>query len=1019
MNPLPDLSATCRASSCEHRLCNQRRTFLRRFLFATLGALLVLSMVATFSTITLAQEDENGYIYTVQRGDNWTTVARLVGLTEEELKAANPQAVRPTGWLIVGETLFIPTSEPVDEEYYVVQPGDGWTTIATELGVSTALLQALNPRSLREGEILFVGERLLIPAPARQPATTTTTVTTTVGTGTPTATARAPRIPGETPTVQPSPTRVTGTPAARTTPPPTASPTPTSTVEEPATPTPADTETTGREAVIPECPEDFEDYPEAVVDVLNSTEGSEESLASFLADCGIGENTVLAQVEVTGADMEAVAVTYQRSDDEARSSVGRRSELLILNRAGGDDAEYRLGYIAYAAGRVELVSTEDINGDEKPDVVWVDTTCGASTCFASVYIRSWDGSAWRDWTEGTITMAGAEVTLVEGSEEGSGLELHVSGGQYGSVGAGPQRARTEIWGSVDGGPYRLIGETFAPSDCLYHTVLDANRAFGAADFATAQSLYEEALANEGLIACWMRSQELDELRSFALFRLALLSGYEGDPDTSEALVDQLADTYPEMPYTEIGQRWFNSYLSSGDLRRACVEVNTFATENNASVEMLADYGYANPSFTATDVCPLLNVQAPIIAGRGEEGAGDNESSPTAPLATDPDEEEISAAALILTEDLPECPASLAAYSDVLPVVLEGTDDPLVLETWLRLCSALADDRGDLIFFDLNDDDLGDLIIFPTIISDAGYGPGGAEGILMISHLTESGTYTTALSQEVYGRPTVLAVGDSNADGVPELIWQVESCATFCVTGVQSLSWDGESYVPGILPGAATANGRVFLEAVAAGDPGDGRQIRLVGGVSGTPGGGLVVPHEEIWQSVDGSPYRRLSWTYDREVEESACLGLRLIEADVALQASAVLGYGPAIELYSDALSDDTLLACSQFEMEAEEELSLQRGLAGFRLIQAQALNNDMDAAQATLDTLVEAEPDGAYTSVAETWLDSYMAGGSAVAACEEIADIFTVSNKLWQVTDQYGYDHPALAAEQICFIPSE
>src|SRR5690606_28161883 len=194
----------------------------------------------------------------------------------------------------------------------------------------------------------------------------------------------------------------------------------------------------------------------------------------------------------------------------------------------------------------------------------------------------------------------------------------------------------------------------------------------------------------------------------------------------------------------------------------------------------------------------------------------------------------------------------------------------------------------------------------------------------------------------------------------DLAWQVIGCSTFCVLEVQIVSWDGSDYVSIIQPGATIAEGAAQFEPVPAGAPGSGSQLVLSGGVSGTDEGGLAVPHTEIWQSVDGAPFRRLYWTYDRNAAGNECLGLRLIEADFALQAADVLGYELAIERYTAAL-DPSLQACSIFGLAAEEELVLLQGLTSFRLIQAQALGGDLEGAQATLDALTLGQPDSHYT----------------------------------------------------------
>jgi hypothetical protein len=50
-------------------------------------------------------------------------------------------------------------------------------------------------------------------------------------------------------------------------------------------------------------------------------------------------------------------------------------------------------------------------------------------------------------------------------------------------------------------------------------------------------------------------------------------------------------------------------------------------------------------------------------------------------------------------------------------------------------------------------------------------------------------------------------------------------------------------------------------------------LTLSGGISGADDGGLEIERTEAWQSVDGRPFRRLSWTYDPENANSACVGL--------------------------------------------------------------------------------------------------------------------------------------------------
>ncbi len=149
--------------------------------------------------------------------------------------------------------------------------------------------------------------------------------------------------------------------------------------------------------------------------------------------------------------------------------------------------------------------------------------------------------------------------------------------------------------------------------------------------------------------------------------------------------------------------------------------------------------------------------------------------------------------------------------------------------------------------------------------------------------------------KIFGQPTIISSGDVNGDGRIDLAWTIEGCSTFCVQEVQVVTWEPteETYVSIVEPGATIAQGTARFEDLPEDAPGQGKQLVLEGGVSETAEGGLEVPHVETWQSVGGENFRRLTWSYDRDLSGNDCLGLRLIEADVALQAADVLGYEAA------------------------------------------------------------------------------------------------------------------------------
>src|SRR5690606_28467379 len=174
---------------------------------------------------------------------------------------------------------------------------------------------------------------------------------------------------------------------------------------------------------------------------------------------------------------------------------------------------------------------------------------------------------------------------------------------------------------------------------------------------------------------------------------------------------------------------------------------------------------------------------------------------------------------------------------------------------------------------------------------------------------------------------------------------------------------------------------------------------------------LPVPHTEVWQSLSGGLYERIRWTYDRGSEGSECLGLRLVEADVALQAAPLIGYGAAIAAYADALNTE-LEACSIFDLPAGQEMALLQGLALFRLIQSLALSGEIGGALDALAELAAMQPESDYTKVATLWLSEFQASADPEAACAVVDAFFVDNTDLWQITDHFGYDHPALGPDQ-------
>lgn len=115
------------------------------------------------------------YPYRVLPNDSWTMVSGRSGVPIDVLQAANPQAIRPSEWLLTNEVLDIPVlSQPEWPRsfvvLYTVQTGDSWSSIGTDWQVSPMLLWAVNPALWRWWQVLVAGDEMTIPpAPAWPP----------------------------------------------------------------------------------------------------------------------------------------------------------------------------------------------------------------------------------------------------------------------------------------------------------------------------------------------------------------------------------------------------------------------------------------------------------------------------------------------------------------------------------------------------------------------------------------------------------------------------------------------------------------------------------------------------------------------------------------------------------------------------------------------------------------------------------------------------------------------------------
>ncbi len=405
------------------------------------------------------------------------------------------------------------------------------------------------------------------------------------------------------PTATPAPT-LPPTPA-----PPSPTPTPPTPPPSP-TPTPTPTATPG--AGIPPRPASLDEYGSTIAAYLATGAGFDDCLAGLVAAwklvtlqlglCATGD------FDADGVrDLALFAVDPERVDDAA----GR---LFLFRRTAGGFHSVELAPVV--AARVPsapgenadagILGAHDINGVAGDELVARSTQCGAHTCGTDLLVFGFDGRVFGALVEPPPSMTYADIALVP---NGSRSDLVLHGGTIASVGAGPQRARTERWSW--GAPTRrfaLVSTVFDSSPYRFFKVVDADGAFteavehpaSAADpILRATDLYELALTSADL-ADWHEGSadgaknDHAYLDAYILFKLARLAEIEGRGVRADNLLARASKTEGVPFFAEAAK----TYVAT----RNCADVTAFIEAHPDEFRRAWEFGYANPPPEPAAVC---------------------------------------------------------------------------------------------------------------------------------------------------------------------------------------------------------------------------------------------------------------------------------------------------------------------------------------------------------------------------------------------------------------------------------
>lgn len=305
------------------------------------------------------------------------------------------------------------------------------------------------------------------------------------------------------------------------------------------------------------------------------------------------------QRDFTGNGAPEVAIAFINPLAETFPPEG----LLAIFACRGGKFETLYSYAPGEWFNVALVGGEDLTGNGVADLVFADVTCGAHTCWHSLHVWSWVGHDFREQVAGNATLPYPTLTLV------AGTVLARSGG-VGSVGAGPQRVFTETW-AWNGSVITRTAEQLGPAQYRYHAFRDGDEALRAGNYADAFDAYLQVINDETLDPWAGFYGALEErlwFTALARWRLLLLGMQLGNTPDAEAQYRRLqADFTPETPgypVAQLAHRFWDAYQRLGLLPGACLETLA-APELPAVLDFLNSFGYANPTYAAEELCPLL------------------------------------------------------------------------------------------------------------------------------------------------------------------------------------------------------------------------------------------------------------------------------------------------------------------------------------------------------------------------------------------------------------------------------
>jgi hypothetical protein len=337
--------------------------------------------------------------------------------------------------------------------------------------------------------------------------------------------------------------------------------------------------------------------------------GLVEPLADRLASIpGPGGSTAdIIRRDLTSDGLEDVLVMLY-GDDQQEEPQGS----MLVYRC--DKNRYKLAYSSAPTQNVGppvLIALQDLNADGITEILYSRETCGAHTCFKQIEILRWDRSGFKNLFEGRSDDLPSPFIEIVGPVSDGTYRIEITAQGISSVGAGPYRQFTRIWGwSAERSGFVVFDEQLAPPTFRIHLLHDADDAASAGNLEAALIMYQR-IREDGTLDDWVKGETGQaELAAFATYRqlniYLLLDRVDAARQALEMLEASSSEGSPGYGIRLLAETYWQTYEETQDIGVACASAQRFAEQQPAQVLEPLQYGYANRTYTPADICIHAN-----------------------------------------------------------------------------------------------------------------------------------------------------------------------------------------------------------------------------------------------------------------------------------------------------------------------------------------------------------------------------------------------------------------------------